>query len=131
MHQGWSLTRELTVYYLLLLQRGAYVEVLNEHHFFRRSERDNSSGGFVSTRVIHLSTEYVQKYFATKKIEINEHSGGTMLLERVCTLLHGRLFSRKLCIKKEIFCGVVFICNELRKPRLNYVQSAPVFDKLA
>ena len=54
--------------YLLLLPRGAYVEVLNEHHFFRRGERDNSSNGFVSTRVIHLSTEYVQKCFATKSI---------------------------------------------------------------
>ena len=54
--------------YFLLLPRGAHVEVLNERHFFRRSERDNSLGGFVSTRVIHISTEYVQKYFATKSI---------------------------------------------------------------
>ena len=50
----------------LITSKGSDAEVFNEHHFFRRSERGNSSGGFVSARVIHLSTEYVQKYFATK-----------------------------------------------------------------
>ena len=61
---------------------------------------------------------------------VNERSSGTMLVQRVCTQPID--FSlRKLCLKKEVFCDVVFIQNELRKPRLNYVQSAPVFDKLA
>ena len=28
---------------------------------------------------------------------------------------------REVSLKKEVFCDVVFILNEIRKPRLNYV----------